>query len=131
MKTIIRINDVEDPFYRMLAVVRFTFSKDLKFIVSLGVSRIPFSSKQSLCSEARSASHTTQSSENSSEDIGTLFPLRIHLIMMNLLHNIFSSPHPPNLRLQTSPATTTATTKLLLPRLWLRRRGTAIGTRIP
>ncbi|GJJ10614.1 hypothetical protein Clacol_004841 [Clathrus columnatus] len=26
------INDVEDPFLRMLAVIRFTFSKDLKFI---------------------------------------------------------------------------------------------------
>jgi hypothetical protein len=29
-----RINDSEDPFERMLAVLRFTFSKDLKFIVS-------------------------------------------------------------------------------------------------
>lgn len=28
-----RINDSNDPFERMLAVVRFTFTKDLKFIV--------------------------------------------------------------------------------------------------
>lgn len=28
------INDSDDPFERMLAVLRFTFSKDLKFIVS-------------------------------------------------------------------------------------------------
>ena len=28
-----RINDSDDPFERMLAVLRFTFSKDLKFIV--------------------------------------------------------------------------------------------------
>ena len=30
-----RINDAEDPFDRMLAVVRFTFSKDLKIIVRI------------------------------------------------------------------------------------------------
>ena len=29
------INDSDDPFERMLAVLRFTFSKDLKFIVSI------------------------------------------------------------------------------------------------
>ena len=29
------INDSEDPFERMLAVLRFTFSKDLKFVVSV------------------------------------------------------------------------------------------------
>ena len=28
------INDSDDPFQRMLAVLRFTFSKELKFIVS-------------------------------------------------------------------------------------------------
>ena len=28
------INDSEDSFERMLAALRFTFSKDLKFIVS-------------------------------------------------------------------------------------------------
>ena len=29
------INDSDDPFERMLAVLRFTFSKDLKFVVSV------------------------------------------------------------------------------------------------
>ena len=29
------INDSDDPFERMLAVLRFSFSKDLKFIVRL------------------------------------------------------------------------------------------------
>jgi hypothetical protein len=32
--TRLRINDSEDPFERMLAVLRFTFSKDLKHAVS-------------------------------------------------------------------------------------------------
>ena len=29
------INDSDDPFMRMIAVLRFTFTKDLKFIVEL------------------------------------------------------------------------------------------------
>ena len=38
------INDSDDPFERMLAVLRFTFSKDLKFIVRISFIFIPVNS---------------------------------------------------------------------------------------
>ena len=33
-----RINDSDDPFERMLAVIRFSFTKDLKFVVGFPTS---------------------------------------------------------------------------------------------
>jgi hypothetical protein len=64
-----RINESPDPFERLLALLRFLFSKDIKFIVRV-IHALAASPTKEYPSTAKSANPTTPSWENSSWHIG-------------------------------------------------------------
>ena len=76
-----RLNDSDDPFLRMLAVLRFTFTKDLKFVVRVvGYFYIGTVSMVVCRSMERSSSPTILSLENISGPTGTSFPVFMFLM---------------------------------------------------
>ncbi len=73
--------DFYDPFLRMLAVLRFTFTKDLKFVVRVvGYFYIGTVSMVVCRSMERSSSPTILSLENISGPTGTSFPVFMFLM---------------------------------------------------